>query len=66
MNTNLAVTEGSFVGDVGEFLQHLTANVKILQGSQNKEEDLLKDLLFVDKASNVQLLKKFARCDRIV
>jgi len=42
--TDLAVTEGRFLQDVGECLPHRIVNVESSRGSQSKESDLVKEL----------------------
>jgi len=64
VKTDLAVSEGSFLQNVGECLPHRIVSVESSRGSQSKEADLVQELWFVDKINNFQLFnKKFARCD---
>jgi hypothetical protein len=44
VNTDLAVTEGRFLQDVGESPPHRIVNVESSRGSQSKEADLVKEL----------------------
>lgn len=44
VKTDLAVTEGSFLQNVGECLPHRIVDVESSRGPQSKEADLVKEL----------------------